>query len=138
MKIKKIGTLIQGIVVEIFQWTVTSASAATTKCRKINKMAEKVYVITGSSSGIGVGITECLAKAGIKKLVLVARRKERLEQVAESCKKLGATDVHVLSKDLYNLDSCPQIVEETINKFGSKICFIIFSNDTNSAFLIFV
>ncbi len=82
-------------------------------------MSEKVYVITGASSGIGVSIAECLAKSGAKKFVLVARRKERLEEVATSCKKLGATDVLVLSKDLYDLKSCPKIIEETINMFGS-------------------
>ncbi len=82
-------------------------------------MAEKVHLITGASSGIGAAIAECLAKAGKRKLVLVARRTERLQEVAESCRKLGATDVLILSKDLLDLDSCPQIVEETINKFGS-------------------
>ncbi len=84
-------------------------------------MSEKVYVITGASSGIGVGIAECLAKSGVKKLVLVARRKEKLEKVARSCKKLGAKDVLVLSKDLSDLSSCPQVVQETVDKFGSKL-----------------
>ncbi len=36
-------------------------------------MAEKVYVVTGASSGIGVGIVESLVKSGVKKVVLVAR-----------------------------------------------------------------
>ncbi len=85
---------------------------------------DKVYIITGSSSGIGVGIAESLAKSGVKKLVLVARRKERLEEVAKSCKKLGATDVLVLSKDLSNLDTATEIVKETVKKFGRKFIYI--------------
>ncbi len=85
-------------------------------------MAEKVYVVTGASSGIGVGIVESLVKSGVKKVVLVARRKDRLEEVAKSCNKLGATDVLVLSKDLLDLDSCSQVVNETVAKFGSEFC----------------
>ncbi len=83
-------------------------------------MADKVYIITGTSSGIGVGIAECLVKAGAKNLVLVARRKDKLEEVAKSCKELGATEVLVLSKDLSDLSTCPDIINETIKKFGSK------------------
>ncbi len=83
-------------------------------------MSDKVYVLTGASAGIGVGIAECLIKAGAKKFVLVARRKELLEEVAQKCKSLGATDVLVLVKDLSDLKSCPSIIQETINKFGSK------------------
>ncbi len=54
--------------------------------------------------------------------LLVARRKERLEEVAASCKKLGATDVLVLSKDLLDLDSCSQVGNETVAEFGSEFC----------------
>ena len=42
----------------------------------------KVVVITGASSGIGEAAAEQFAKRGAN-LVLVARRKEKLEQVAE-------------------------------------------------------
>ncbi len=82
-------------------------------------MADKVYLITGTSAGIGVGIAECLVKAGAKNLVLVARRKDRLDEVAKSLKKLGAAEVLVLPRDLSDLSTCPDIIKETINKFGS-------------------
>ena len=83
-------------------------------------MADKVCLITGASSGIGVGIAECMAKAGWKKLALVARRKESLEKVAEGCKKLGAKDILVVTKDLSDLEACAQAVQETVKHFGSK------------------
>mgnify|MGYP003302921262 CR=1 FL=1 len=46
----------------------------------------KVVVITGASSGIGEAAAEQFAKRGAN-LVLVARRKEKLEQVAQKLSK---------------------------------------------------
>ncbi len=90
------------------------------RSKKFSTMSEKVYVVTGASSGIGVGIAECLAKSGVKKLVLVARRREKLEEVAQSCRDLGAEEVLLLSKDLYQLNSCPALVIEPPAQFGRK------------------
>jgi len=55
-------------------------------------MTERVVVITGGSSGIGAALGELLAKQG-SHVVLVARRKEALEQVAAKCG--GRADVQV-------------------------------------------
>ena len=67
-------------------------------------METKVIVITGASSGIGAALAKMLAKQG-HNLVLAARRKDQLEQVAHECGN-GAvavvTDVTRLS-DIENL-----------------------------------
>ncbi len=84
-------------------------------------MEDKVCLVTGASAGIGSGIAEGLVKAGFKNLAIVARRKEKLEEVAASCKQLGAKEVLVLSKDLSSLDVSVEIVKETIDKFGSEV-----------------
>lgn len=49
------------------------------------KLENKVVVVTGASSGMGKGIVERFAREGAK-VVAVARRKERLEALAESLK----------------------------------------------------
>ena len=48
-----------------------------------NGIVNKVVIIAGASSGIGEATTRRLAKDGAK-LVIGARREERLKQLAES------------------------------------------------------
>lgn len=58
-----------------------------------------VVVVTGSSSGIGAATAVAFARKG-SRLELGARRLEKLEEVAERCRKAGATDVHVRQVDV--------------------------------------
>ncbi len=84
-------------------------------------MENKVCLITGASRGIGVGIAECMSRAGWKRLALVARNGENLEKVAAACKELGAKEVLTLAKDLSDLEACVQAVQETAKHFGSML-----------------
>ena len=52
----------------------------------------KVAVITGASSGIGEATALALAQAGVK-LVLAARRQERLEALAQKIKGMDGEAV---------------------------------------------
>jgi short-subunit dehydrogenase len=58
-----------------------------------------VVVITGASSGIGAATALAFARAH-SRLELGARRLEKLEAVAEKCRRAGAADVHVQHVDV--------------------------------------
>jgi NAD(P)-dependent dehydrogenase (short-subunit alcohol dehydrogenase family) len=61
----------------------------------------KTAVITGASEGIGRAIAYQFAKEGIN-LRLSARRRDRLEEVKENCRKNYGVDVEVYPLDLGN------------------------------------
>src|SRR3954471_16103891 len=56
--------------------------------RRTNMVKGKVVIITGASSGIGQATAELLASKGAK-VVLGARREEKLKQIADQIKKAG-------------------------------------------------
>jgi len=77
----------------------------------------KVVVITGCSSGIGVELAYQFAGKGAK-LVLCARRVDRLAEVVEQCKKLG-TDAIAVACDVTKEQDCKNLIESAVKKFGT-------------------
>ena len=59
----------------------------------------RVAVVTGASSGIGAALAERLARDG-RDLVIVARRKERLEALAKRLEAETGVSVEVMCIDL--------------------------------------
>ncbi|XP_010503335.1 PREDICTED: 11-beta-hydroxysteroid dehydrogenase-like 2 [Camelina sativa] len=80
-------------------------------------VAGKVVLITGASSGIGEHVAYEYAKKGAC-LALVARRKDRLEIVAETSRQLGSGDVIIIPGDVSNVEDCKKFIDETILHFG--------------------
>jgi short-subunit dehydrogenase len=64
----------------------------------LSKWLNKIAVITGASSGIGAATARKLAGQGLR-VVLVARRQERLEQLADEIRKTGG-QAEILAADL--------------------------------------
>lgn len=60
---------------------------------------DQIVLITGASSGIGAAIVRVFAQAGAK-LLLVARRQERLEQLADELSKEFASAIQLLPLDV--------------------------------------
>ena len=103
----------------------TTSKMSAVKPLQTVPISEKVVIITGANSGIGAGIAIHLAKVGYKKLALLARRKEKLDEVAEKCRKIGVTDVLVLAKDLLVENSSLEAIKEAVEHFGSEIFTVV-------------
>src|SRR4028119_1591674 len=59
----------------------------------------QIVLITGASSGIGEACAKVFAQAGAK-LILVARRQERLEQLADQLTKEYSCPLHLMPLDV--------------------------------------
>ncbi|MFD1066852.1 SDR family oxidoreductase [Oceanobacillus locisalsi] len=77
---------------------------------------DKVVVITGASSGIGEATARLLASKGAK-LVLGARREEKLQELAESISKDGGEAVYQVT-DVTDVEDNKKIVELAKREFG--------------------
>lgn len=80
-------------------------------------LKNKVVLLTGASSGIGKAIAIEVAKKD-GNLVLVSRREEVLNELADKLKQEYEIDTLVLAKDLSEAKEIEETVEETINAFG--------------------
>ncbi len=67
-------------------------------------------LVTGASAGIGTEFCRQLAGKGYR-LVLVARRADKLQSVAEELKSSHATESLIITADLSTKDACLAIVE---------------------------
>jgi NAD(P)-dependent dehydrogenase (short-subunit alcohol dehydrogenase family) len=72
----------------------------------------KVAIVTGASSGLGARFARVLDGAGAK-VVLVARRKERLEQLASEL-----TEALPVPTDLQQTDQLDRVVQQTLDRYG--------------------
>ncbi|CAG8515688.1 8517_t:CDS:2 [Acaulospora morrowiae] len=75
----------------------------------------KVVLITGASSGIGEKFAEEYAKLPGVTLGLLARNEDRLEKVADSCRKRGAK-VETMSCDISRVDALVDTIEDFCNR----------------------
>jgi short-subunit dehydrogenase len=78
---------------------------------KVSPWVDKLAVITGASSGIGAATARELARRGLQ-VVLVARRRQRLEEVAEQITQAGGR-AEIIPADL-TLEADRQQVFEQI------------------------
>jgi short-subunit dehydrogenase len=86
-------------------------------------MAAETALITGASSGIGRELARCFAGNG-SDLVLVARREDRLRELAQELTTRYTVKVHVLPKDLGGQSASGEI-EEELRKAGIQVDVLV-------------
>jgi short-subunit dehydrogenase len=82
-------------------------------------MTTSVVIITGASDGIGAELARQLAQAHGSKvsLVLAARSKDKLEDVAKQCRAHGSK-VLVQPTDVSQEAECRALISETVAQYG--------------------
>ena len=72
------------------------------------RLDDKVVIVTGASSGLGVAFAHCFAEAGAD-VVLGARRVEKLERVADSVRSTGRR-VHTIGAVNAPIDAATRVI----------------------------
>ncbi len=80
------------------------------------RLDDRVAIVTGASSGLGVAFAQGLAEAGAD-VVLGARRVDRLEDTATLVREAGRRALTVAT-DVADPDACTALVEAAMAEFG--------------------
>ena len=117
---------------------LAKVNAGETERSLFMKRSGHYAVITGASSGIGREFAKRFAKEGYS-LILVARREERLNELADQLKEQMDSDAKclVIPKDLRNMEECRELSERLqkepvsifINNAGFGDCGIFTETD---------
>ena len=88
----------------------------------VNFYKDKVIIVTGASSGIGLASATRFVSLGAK-VVLAARSLDKLEKVAEEInKKFNSqqpiANVLCVKTDVTKEEDCKNLIEQTVNHFG--------------------
>jgi len=80
------------------------------------RLDDRVAIVTGASSGLGVAFAQALAEAGAD-VALGARRVERLKETAQLVESAGRRALPV-ETDVTEPEHCERLVSETMERFG--------------------
>lgn len=83
----------------------------------MERLKDKIAVITGASSGIGAGIATLFAKEGAAVVVNYRRSKESAEKVVEEIKSLGQRAIAVQA-DMANKEDIDRLIATSLAEFG--------------------
>jgi len=83
----------------------------------MNKLENKVAIVTGASRGIGKIIAQEMAKVGAK-IVCVSRSELDIKNVSDSINNDGLTSI-AIACDIANAEKFQDLVKTVVKKFGS-------------------
>ena len=82
----------------------------------MNRLQDKIAVVTGANSGVGAAIAKLFAKEGAT-VVMTARRKAALEEVASQIESDGGT-TFVMATDISKLEDPERLMAAVEEKYG--------------------
>lgn len=83
----------------------------------MGRLDGKVCIITGSNSGVGAAAAELFAKEGAK-VVITARRQDKLDEEANKIRSMGGT-VLAVKCDVSNEEEVIALVKKVVEEFGT-------------------
>lgn len=82
----------------------------------MSRLKDKVAIVTGSTSGIGIGIAKLYAAQGAK-VVICGRRQEKGQEVVDSILEEGG-EAYYHFMDINDIESMEKLVADTAEKYG--------------------
>ena len=82
------------------------------------QFAGRTALVTGASAGIGRAIAVALAAEGVR-LAVTARRRDRLDELAQEIERGGGVRPAVIGQDLMQPDAAQRIAEQALAALGT-------------------
>ena len=84
----------------------------------MNRIDNKVAIVTGGTQGLGAAIAHRFAQAGASDIVIVGRDEAKGQAVADTIKKTSDTAVHMVAADLTDIEQVRKICAYTDKTCG--------------------
>jgi short-subunit dehydrogenase len=96
---------------------------------QVQEVKGKCAVVTGTSQGLGVAIAKALAEEGVAKLIITARRLEKLTEVAGDISKANpSVQVLPFQGDVSSDEDNERLVAMALENFGEACPIILVNN----------
>lgn len=80
-------------------------------------LKDKIALVTGGSSGLGIAIAESFLREGAK-VMISGRSEERCEDAMKKLRVIGDVNADFVLGDVSRADDASRMVDETVNRFG--------------------